>query len=155
MKNLIAALAMVAAPFASSAMPTPAAAAPLCEGKKMGFAGMMAKCNRETLPPLTLASGKPLAEGPLKLQSGAYYKLNIVADGSAELAIAGPDFFRAVWVNEIVINSIEIRPLGVDSIEFDKAGTVEMSFIALKPGRYELKIPGTKGETQRVSVSIQ
>lgn len=133
----------------------PLEAAPLCAPDKMGFAGMMAKCNRETLPPLTLASGKPLAEAPLKLQSGGYYKIDIVADGSAELAIAGPEFFRAVWVNEIVINKIEVRPLGVDSIEFDKAGTVTMSFIALKPGRYELKIPGTKGESQRVQVSIQ
>jgi len=104
---------------------------------------------------LTLASGKPLAEAPLKLQSGAYYKIDIVADGSAELAISGPDFFRAVWVNEIVINKIEIRPLGVDSIEFDKAGTVTMSFIALKPGRYELKIPNSRGDTQKVDVSIQ
>jgi hypothetical protein len=152
MRKLLAALVLTCTPVAFAA---PASAAPLCEGKKMGFAGMMAKCNRETLPPLTLASGQPLSEGPLKLQSGAYYKLDIVADGSAELAISGADFFRAVWVNEIVINSIEIRPLGVDSIEFDKAGTVEMSFIALKPGRYELKIPGTKGETQRVQVSIQ
>jgi len=153
MRRLIAAIALACAPASVSV--TPAASAPLCEGKEMGFAGMMAKCNRETLPPLTLASGKPLAEAPLKLQSGAYYKIDIVADGSAELAISGADFFRAVWVNEIVINSIEIRPLGVDSIEFDKAGTVEMSFIALKPGRYELKIPGTKGESQRVLVSIQ
>lgn len=133
----------------------PASAAPLCEGAKMGFAGMMAKCNRETLPPITLASGQPLAEEALKLQSGAYYKIDIIADGSAELAIKGADFFRAVWINEIVINGIEIRPLGVDSIEFDKAGTVTMSFIALKPGRYELGIPGARGDTQKVKISIQ
>ncbi len=149
-----AALMLAAATFNAAPMPG-AHAKPLCAPEKMGFAGMMSKCNRETLPPLTLASGKPLAEAPLKLQSGGYYKLDIVADGSAELAISGADFFRAVWVNEIVINSIEIRPLGVDSIEFDKAGTVTMSFIALKPGRYEIKIPGTKGESQRVKVSIQ
>lgn len=153
MRKLLAALALFAAPVAT--VSAPASAAPLCDPKKMGFAGMMAKCNRETLPPLTLASGKPLADAPLKLQSGGYYKIDIVADGSAELAIAGADFFRAVWVNEIVINKIEIRPLGVDSIEFDKAGTVTMSFIALKPGRYEIKIPGTSGDTQKVDVSIQ
>ena len=47
----------------------PAHAAPLCD--KLGFAGLLAKCNRETLPPITLASGKPLAERPLQLQSGA------------------------------------------------------------------------------------
>lgn len=155
MKRLLTALASAAALHALPMVAAPASAAPLCAPEKMGFAGMLAKCNRETLPPITLASGQPLADAPLKLQSGGYYKIDIVADGSAELAIAGPEFFRAVWVNEIVINKIEIRPLGVDSIEFDKAGTVTMSFIALKPGRYELGIPGARGDSQKVTVSIQ
>lgn len=129
--------------------------APLCGPDKMSFAGLLAKCNRETLPPLRLESGKPLADAPLSLQSGAYYKIDIVSDGSAELALVGPEFFRAVWINEVVINDLEIRPLGLDSFEFDDEGTIHLSFIAIKPGRYELKIPGSKGETQRVAISIQ
>ncbi len=152
MKNLLIALGLILSPHA---MPTMASAAPLCDAKKMGFAGLLAKCNREELPPITLASGKPLAEGALKLQSGAYYKIEIVSDGSAELALAGPEFFRAVWINEVVINDLEIRPLGLDSFEFDDEGTIELSFIAIKPGRYELKIPGSKGDSQKVSISIQ
>ena len=118
-------------------------------------AGLLARENRETLPPLTLAAGVPVAEGPLKLTSGRYYILEITADGSQELALEGAGFFRAVWVNEIVINDIEIRPLGVDSLEFDDEGTVEMSFIAIKPGRYELRIPGTTGATQGVEIVIE
>src|SRR5690606_10687189 len=79
----------------------PAAAAPLCD--KLGFAGLLAACNRGEPIDLTLASGKPLydGEGPVMLQSGAYYEINFTADGSAELAIAGPEFFRAIWMNEI------------------------------------------------------
>lgn len=134
-------------------MAAPASAEPLCD--KLGFAGLLAKCNRETLPPITLASGKPLAEAPLKLQSGAYYKIDIVCDGSAELAVAGPDFFRAIWINEVVINKLEVRPLGIDSFEFDDEGTIHLSFVAIKPGRYELKIPGTTGDTQKVDISIE
>ncbi|TCS64502.1 hypothetical protein EDD52_10562 [Primorskyibacter sedentarius] len=130
----------------------PGAAAPLCDD--MGFAGLLAKCNRGETIQLTLASGQPLGED-VTLQSGAYYKLEITADGSAELAIEGKDFFRAIWMNEIVINKIEIRPMAIDSIEFDKAGTVELSFIAIKPGRHVLQIPGTTGETQRITISIQ
>ena len=82
----------------------------------------------EKLAPITLASGKPLTKGPYELESGKYYKLYIEADGSAELAIAGADFFRNVWVDEVVINDIEIRPLGVDSLEFDDEGTATISF---------------------------
>lgn len=131
----------------------PAWTAPLCT--ELGFAGLLAKCNRGEPIELTLASGQPLGEGPYALQSGAYYELQITADGSAELALAGPGFFRAIWMNEIVINDIEVRPMAVDSLEFDAAGTVTFSFVAIKPGNYDLFIPGSTGDTQRVTFSIQ
>lgn len=130
----------------------PASAAPLCDD--LGFAGLLAKCNRGDTIMLTLASGQPLGED-VALQSGAYYKMEIVADGSAELAVSGADFFRAIWMNEIVINGIEIRPMAVDSIEFDKAGKAELSFIAIKPGTHVLGIPGATGESQQIRISIQ
>ena len=145
MKNLMIA-AMVAA------LGGPISAAPLCDN--LGFAGLLAKCNRGETIKLTLASGQQLGEDVV-LQSGAYYKLEISADGSAELAIEGPSFFRAIWMNEIVINKIEIRPMAVDSIEFDKAGVAELSFIAIKPGSHEIRIPGSTGDSQRITVSIQ
>lgn len=130
----------------------PAQAAPLCDN--LGFAGLLASCNRGEPIEITLASGQPLGED-VALQSGAYYKMMITADGSAELAVSGPEFFRAIWMNEIVINAIEIRPMAIDSIEFDKAGTAELSFIAIKPGTHILRIPGSTGETQQVRISIQ
>ncbi|MFC7704151.1 hypothetical protein ACFQXB_08095 [Plastorhodobacter daqingensis] len=120
-----------------------------------GFAGLMSASNRERLEPLTLASGQPVAEAPYELKSGTYYRLKIIADGSAELALSGGDFFRAIWVNEIVINKIEVRPMGVHSIEFDAAGEVDMSFIAIVPGTYELSIPGSTGDTQKAIFHIR
>ncbi len=144
---------LITAGLLASALAAPASAAPLCDD--FGFAGLLAACNRADDPiRLTLASGQPLGED-MVLQSGAYYELEIVADGSAELAIEGPGFFRAIWMNEIVINKIEIRPMAIDSIEFDKAGTVTLSFIAIKPGSHVVRIPGTTGETQRVTFNIQ
>lgn len=153
MKKTLTALAFAAAfTFAGAA-----AAAPLCEGAKMGLAGLLAKCNRGEPIELTLASGKPLFEGkqPIVLQSGAYYQINITADGSAELAITGPQFLRSIWMNEIVINDIEVRPMAIDSIEFDAAGKARLSFIAIRPGSFDLYIPNTTGDTQRVKLSIQ
>ncbi|MCH2168969.1 MAG: hypothetical protein MK107_14700 [Oceanicola sp.] len=130
----------------------PALAAPLCDN--FGFAGLLAACNRGEEIEITLASGKPLGEDVV-LQSGAYYEMLITSDGSAELALSGPGFFRAIWMDEIVINDIEIRPMAIDSFEFDDAGTAELSFIAIKPGAYELKIPGSVGESQRIKIQIQ
>lgn len=147
MKSAIAALVIL---LASSLAAT---AAPLCD--KLGFAGLLAKCNKGDEIELTLSSGKPIYDGELKLQSGAYYEMMITSDGSAELALAGASFFRAIWMDEIVINDIEVRPMAIDSLEFDAAGTAELSFIAIKPGRYELAVPGARGDTQRVKISIQ
>lgn len=120
-----------------------------------GFAGLLSADNREDLPPLTLSAGVPVAEAPYELKSGTFYRIMIVADGSAELALVGGDFFRAVWVNEIIVNDIEIRPPGLHSLEFDSAGEVELTFVAILPGTYDLRIPGTTGDTQRAIFTIR
>ncbi len=116
--------------------------------------GLFARSNREDLPKLTLSSGEPLLkEGKLTLKSGKYYEIEIEADGSQELALAGASFFRAIWIDEIVINGIEIRPMAIDSMEFDDAGTAEISFIAIKPGTHFLGVPGS--DTQKVEIVIE
>lgn len=46
-------------------MTLPAGAAPLCDD--LGFAGLLANCNRGEPIVLTLASGQPLAKGPVTL----------------------------------------------------------------------------------------
>lgn len=143
----------VAAAIATVTVSSPANAAPICD--KLGYSGLLAKCNREKLPVISLKAGQPLAEGPMELKSGVYYTMYIEADGSQELSLVGPEFFRAIWINEVVINDIEIRPIALDSFEFDDAGKVRFTFIAIKPGRYEMKVPGSKGESQRVQISIK
>ena len=120
-----------------------------------GPSGIMSKDNRQELAPLTLASGQPVSEAPYELKSGTYYTITVVADGSAELALSGGDFFRAVWINEIIINDIEIRPMGVHSLEFDDAGEAEISFVAIVPGTYELSVPGTSGDSQKAVFTIR
>ncbi|WP_082912420.1 hypothetical protein [Sinorhizobium americanum] len=142
-------LAVLAALFAT----IPAVAAPLCG--ELAFAGLLAKCNRGEPIEITLSSGKPLGKGAVALQSGAYYEMRITADGSAELALTGAPFFRAIWMNEIVVNGVEVRPMAIDSLEFDEAGTATLSFVAIKPGSYEIKIPDTKSDSQKVQISIE
>ncbi len=141
-RNAIAALALAAAGPATA--------------HDLGFAGLLSNTNQgEELPTLTLASGKPVSNAPLELESGKLYELEIEADGSAELALEGSGFFRNIWVNEVVINGLEVRPFGLESVEFDRAGTMEIEFLAIKPGQYDLRIPGTEGPDQRVEISIR
>ncbi|MDO5631880.1 MAG: hypothetical protein Q4G22_08585 [Paracoccus sp. (in: a-proteobacteria)] len=120
-----------------------------------GFSGMLARQNRTDLAPLTLSSGQPVAGGEYKLKSGGYYRITIQADGTQELSLSGGDFFRAIWVNEVVINDIEIRPMGIHSIEFDAAGEARISFVAILPGRHVLSVPGSSGDTMQAVFHIQ
>ncbi len=120
-----------------------------------GLAGILSASNKEDLEPIQLSAGEPLTSAPWVLKSGTYYEFEIQGDGSAELALVGPEFFRAIWIDEIVVEGLEIRPLGLDSVEFDEAGEMEIGFLAIKPGSYYLKIPGSTGETQRLEITIQ
>jgi len=107
------------------------------------------------LAPITLSAGAPLAEAPYELESGKQYSLTIAADGSAELAIEGAELFRNIWINEIIINDIEIRPLGLDSIEFDAAGEAEITFVTIRPGTFTLRIPGTSSDSQAAVFQVK
>ncbi len=126
----------------------------VCSVSALAQAGLLTG-GAARLEPITLSSGMPLAASAYELESGGYYQIDIVCDGSAELAISGSGFFRNIWMDEVIINDIEIRPLGMDSLEFDDEGTATLKFIAIRPGTYELRIPGTTGDTQKATFTIK
>lgn len=122
----------------------------------LGFAGLMDRRNRVDLEEINLTAGEMKSPGEYELLSGSYYTLSITSDGTQEQAVEAPDFFRNIWINEIVINQIEVRPMGgIDSLEFDAAGTARISFIAIRPGSYVFRIRGTTGETQMATFHIR
>ncbi|WP_238364915.1 hypothetical protein [Mesobacterium pallidum] len=125
------------------------------DSPRFGLAGVLSSGNKQDLPPIILSAGMPLSDAPWVLQSGTYYEVEIQGDGSQELALVGPEFFRAIWIDEIVVEGLEIRPLGLDSVEFDEAGEMEIGFVAIKPGQYYMKVPGSTGETQRIEITIK
>jgi hypothetical protein len=130
------------------------AVASFAAGEAYAQAGLLTG-GAEELEPITLSSGQPLVSAPYELESGKFYELPINADGTAEIALEGPSFFRNVWVNEVVINDIEVRPLGIESLEFDDEGTATISFVTIRPGMFILRIPGTTGETQQAIFNVK
>ena len=139
----------------AAALALPAAGPADGEPVQFGLAGVLSNGNKEDLPPILLSAGMPLVDAPWVLKSGTYYEVTIEGDGSQELGLVGAEFFRAIWIDEIVVEGLEIRPLGLDSVEFDEAGEMEIGFLAIKPGRYHLKVPGTTGDTQRLEITIE
>lgn len=79
----------------------------------------------------------------IKMEGGKSYRLLITSNGGKEYKFMAPEFFRNVWVNQIVINNIEIHPYGAPyALEFDVAGTVEFDFVPIRTGTYEWFIAG-------------
>ncbi len=111
--------------------------------------------SRTTLEPITIGAGKALAEKPYNLVAGKYYKIELKSDGSREIPIVGPEFFRNIWVNQVSINDIEVRPLGIDSFEFDDEGEIELTFIPIKPGTYTLGLPSAKSDRERATFIVK
>lgn len=124
------------------------------DGDEAPPAGLLASGNKEKLPEVMLSVGEPLG-GPWVLKSGTYYTVKITSDGSGEIGLSGADFFHAVWVDEVVIEGLEVRPMGLQSVEFDEPGTMKITFIAVKPGQYALMIPGSTGADQRLAITIE
>ncbi|MFM9842150.1 MAG: hypothetical protein ACKVOI_04180 [Dongiaceae bacterium] len=106
------------------------------------------------LVPLQLSAGKAFPKEPIMLEAGKYYRWKIESDGSSEMAIAAPQFFRFIWINEVVINDIEVRPLGLDSIEFDDAGAAVISFVPIRPGEFEYFMPNG-GDAYRGKIVVK
>ncbi|CAN7316772.1 hypothetical protein LJR016_001607 [Devosia sp. LjRoot16] len=77
-----------------------------------------------------------------ELETGKYYQLDITSDGNEEIAVVAPELFRNSWINQIVVNDLETKVWGLYSIEFDDAGTFNISFVPIRPGEYEIYVPG-------------
>jgi hypothetical protein len=107
------------------------------------------------LPPLQLSAGKAFPKEPIELEGGKYYRWKIQSDGTTEAAVAAPEFFRFIWINEVVINDIEVRPLGLDSIEFDDEGEAVISFVPIRPGEFEYFMPNAPGDAYRGKIIVK
>lgn len=77
-----------------------------------------------------------------ELETGKYYQLDITSDGNEEISVVAPELFRNSWINQIVVNDLEVKSYGLYSVEFDDAGTFNISFVPVRPGEYEIYVPG-------------
>lgn len=97
--------------------------------------------NPEDLPELMLTGDLTISQTEYNLKTGKYYRLKISADGEEEFAWMAPELFRNSWVNQVVVNDLEFKG-AIYSLEFDDAGTFELTFVPIRPGRYEFYVPG-------------
>ena len=77
-----------------------------------------------------------------EIETGKYYILSVTSDGEEEIAVMAPELWRNAWINQIVVNDLETKAFGLYSIEFDDAGTFSISFVPMRPGEYDIYVPG-------------
>lgn len=78
-----------------------------------------------------------------ELETGKYYIWEITHDGLEELMIRSPDLFRNSWINQVVINDLEVHTSGaIHGLEFDDEGTLTISFVPIRPGNYQFFAAG-------------
>jgi len=77
-----------------------------------------------------------------ELETGKYYQLDITSDGNEEISVVAPELWRNSWINQIVVNDLEVKAYGLYSIEFDDAGTFNISFVPIRPGEYSIYVSG-------------
>ena len=95
------------------------------------------------LEPLVL-NGKDLSisQSEYFLETGKYYKLSISSDGYEEFMFQSHDLFRNAWINQIIINEIEIHGSYPYGIEFDDEGIADIWFVPIRPGKFQFGIKG-------------
>jgi hypothetical protein len=100
--------------------------------------------NATRLPDMVLDSAElTVSETSFELETGKYYRWRIVHDGGEEFAIVAPELFRNSWINQVVINDLEVKPAGgLYSVEFDDEGMIDIWFVPIRPGAYDFWVDG-------------
>lgn len=96
----------------------------------------------EDLAPLTLTGDLKVSQTEYHLKTGQYYRIEITSDGEEEFAWMSPELFRNIWVNQVVVNDLEVKAQSIYSLEFDAAGTFELTFVPIRPGKYDFWVDG-------------
>lgn len=99
--------------------------------------------NATRLPDMLINSTElTFSETRFELETGKYYRWRIVHDGGEELAVVAPELFRNSWINQVILNDLEITPYGLYSVEFDDEGTIDIWFVPVRPGEYKFWADG-------------
>lgn len=89
-----------------------------------------------------------------ELIAGQGYRWKITSAAGLEYKFM-TDLFRNVWMNQIVINDLEVHMNGAPAwLEFDSEGTINVQFTTVRPGEYTWSVPdlADKGMTGKIII---
>jgi len=97
------------------------------------------------LPDLVIGTddlGFEVSQKEYKLETGKAYRLKIVSTGRHEYAMVAPELFDFIWLRKVEAGGMEIKANSIYELEFEDEAEVEIFFVPIKPGRYEMSARG-------------
>jgi len=83
------------------------------------------------------------------------YRWKITAAGGLEYKFH-TDLFRDVWMNQIVIDDLEVHMNGAPAwLEFDADGTIQVQFSTVRPGTYTWSVPDLADKGMKGTITIK
>lgn len=95
------------------------------------------------LEPLVLGSKQSdfaMSVKEYNLEAGKTYRWVIKSSGLKEYGLVAPEFFPTVKIEEVKIAGLEVKPTGLEEVEFDDEGSMEITMVPQTPGTYEFRI---------------
>ncbi|WP_378943151.1 hypothetical protein [Mesorhizobium sp. ANAO-SY3R2] len=90
-----------------------------------------------------------------ELIAGQGYRWKISAAGGLEYKFQ-TDLFRNVWMNQIVINDLEVHMNGAPAwLEFDSDGTIQVQFATVRPGVYSWSVPDLADKGMKGTITVK
>jgi hypothetical protein len=90
-----------------------------------------------------------------QLISGQGYRWRISAAGGLEYKFH-TDLFRNVWMNQIVIEDLEVHMNGAPAwLEYDADGTIQVQFTTVRPGTYTWSVPDLADRGMKGTITIK
>lgn len=96
----------------------------------------------ERLEPLVLDAATGFSITRYEVETGVYYRWRIESDGLEEYTLLAPGLFRESWIDQVVIDDNKVKLFGLQAVEFDDEGEVDIWFIPQRPGDYPYYLEG-------------
>ncbi|WP_235911792.1 cupredoxin domain-containing protein [Mesorhizobium xinjiangense] len=94
-------------------------------------------------------------QADFELLSDQAYRWKITSNGRLEYKFH-TDLFRHVWMNQIVIEDLEVHMNGAPAwLEFDSDGTIQVQFNTVRPGIYSWSIPDLADRGMQGTITIK
>ena len=98
--------------------------------------------SRPTDLELVLNTDLTMSTNEYQIETGQYYRWTVTSRGGDEFLLQAPELFRNSWINQVIIEDMEVSPLALYGIEFDDEGTMVVFFVPIRPGDYPFYIVG-------------